>query len=112
MPQHVPLPLRALGKGSAAELARKAFLWSTAVRKHHGIWKKTAQPVNSEVPGQEGTTVILLQTPLLHLPFQRSKKTFLSNNWENAAPEKKSDAVVTNPILGLKASLQVRVTAY
>lgn len=40
MPQHVPLPLGALGEGSAAELAREAFLWSAAVRKHHGIWEK------------------------------------------------------------------------
>lgn len=91
MPQHMPLPLRALSKGSAAELAWKTFLWSTAVRKHHGIWEKTAQPMSSEMPGQEGTTVILLQSPLLHLSFQRNKRTFLSNNWENAAPEKKSD---------------------
>lgn len=90
MPQHMPLPLRALSKGSATELAWKAFFWSTAVRKHHGIWKKTAQPMNSEMPGQEGTTVMLPQSPLLHLSFQRSKRIFMSNNWENAAPEKKS----------------------
>lgn len=91
MPQHVPLPLGALGEGSAAELARKAFLWSTAVRKHHGVCKKTAQPVNSDMPGQEGTTMILLQSSLLHLSSHRSKRTFSSNNWENAAAEKKSD---------------------
>lgn len=65
MPQHVPLPLRALGEGSATELARKALLRSAAVRKHHGIWENIAQPVSSEMPGQEGTTVILLWSPLI-----------------------------------------------